>query len=805
MNNNYSNITKLVLLQELFKSTGLPQVKKLLDDLEPTESELGQIDVARQYSVGRKDYRFEVNAQNRVTSVFFNLNGAGADKNSANIPIRVLDTGNFPFPDLEDNADIERVVLELLDKLNEHPNISSESMLYLAEKYLTTLPVNIVDTNGKRILNDISLFDHISMVLGLLLCIKKCEVAKESVGFLMVGGDISGIQKFIYDIVSKNASRNLKGRSFYLQLLIDSVVQKLLYELELSSANIVYDSGGKFFILAPDIENVRKSINELRKELSGKLWEEHNIRLYLSLDFIELTDERFFSLVEGEGISKYWNDLERKIGKHKLQRYGSEMLTEKGFESFFEAQEEGGITERDSITGEEFDKEEIKEREQERTHKKCEKIFFLNRSEQEVFDPVKRLTFQQVKLGELLPKSKYWLSTEIKIQHPDATKEDDKNIEIFNPCEMGIYHYFLKKEQLKTILDSKENEGINFRILQFNNTDFELFNAENYTYGFTFYGGNQLPEHQENSTEKDEEEYKKGDTKTFSQLAGKGDFKRLGFLRMDIDNLGQIFVSGLQGQRTFSRYKALSRNLDYFFKGYLNKIWETDKYRDHTYILYSGGDDLFILGRWDKVLDMAQEIRGKFNKWVCKNPNLTLSGGMTNVTHKFPTIQAASLAEDAEKAAKAHKYKVSGSDEKKKKNAFYLFDTALDWDIEFEIVKYLKNKLLNFIETEQFHKSIINKINYYRDLQDYESRKDINPSWYWLLLYDFSQYARNRKKKHQEAIDFVHEMKNDAVQNKFNNGETDLLNKDRRTYLHLLNLAARWADFEIRTKNKDKK
>ena len=36
---------------------------------------------------------------------------------------------------------------------------------------------------------------------------------------LLVGGDFSGIQKYIYKIASKHAGRSLKGRSFYLHLL----------------------------------------------------------------------------------------------------------------------------------------------------------------------------------------------------------------------------------------------------------------------------------------------------------------------------------------------------------------------------------------------------------------------------------------------------------------------------------------------------------------------------------------------------------------------------------------------------------
>ncbi len=63
--------------------------------------------------------------------------------------------------------------------------------------------------------------------------------------FLLVGGDLSGIQKYIYGIIARGAAKNLKGRSFYLQLLIDNIVNFLIKELELFDANIIYKTGGR--------------------------------------------------------------------------------------------------------------------------------------------------------------------------------------------------------------------------------------------------------------------------------------------------------------------------------------------------------------------------------------------------------------------------------------------------------------------------------------------------------------------------------------------------------------------------------
>ena len=44
---------------------------------------------------------------------------------------------------------------------------------------------------------------------------------------LFVGGDLSGIQKFLYNISSKKAAVSLKGRSYYLQQYMDNVCSKI--------------------------------------------------------------------------------------------------------------------------------------------------------------------------------------------------------------------------------------------------------------------------------------------------------------------------------------------------------------------------------------------------------------------------------------------------------------------------------------------------------------------------------------------------------------------------------------------------
>jgi CRISPR-associated protein Csm1 len=68
---------------------------------------------------------------------------------------------------------------------------------------------------------------------------------------LLIGGDLSGIQRFLYAISSEGAAKSLRGRSAYLALLADAAVEFLLRELDLPPTQVVYRSGGHFYLLAP--------------------------------------------------------------------------------------------------------------------------------------------------------------------------------------------------------------------------------------------------------------------------------------------------------------------------------------------------------------------------------------------------------------------------------------------------------------------------------------------------------------------------------------------------------------------------
>jgi len=634
----------------------------------------------------------------------------------------------------------------------------AENLLNLLEKYASTIPSSTMH------LPDVSLYDHSKTTAAFAVCLydylkakndlKSFDVAPDEKSFLLIGADLSGIQSFIYDIVSRNAAKNLKGRSFYLQLLIDSILQRLLNKLKLFNANIVYASGGGFYLIAPNTNEIIKALEQFEDEISEKIFDTHQNRLFLAIDYVGFSESDLF----GQTIHQPWQKLIDKLDKKKQQR--NLKLIVNRYDDFFEPTDIGGDQIRDSITGEEI------------TNKR--QIVYLKKDGSIKEQPVHEITYQQIELGHQLKSSDYWISSDIELKYWENKP--------FDPCGIGIYHYFLSKNAVEKSRDNLKASADRVRIYTVNDVNFletVISGAEN-IYGFNFYGGNEFP------TEKDEGGFFV--PKTFDRLAGDEDseLKRLGILRMDVDNLGQAFINGFSdNKKTFSRYSSLSRSLDYFFRGYLNTIYKKPKYSDHTFIIYAGGDDLFIVGKWSLLADMANEIYTDFRQWTCNNPQLGISGGLAVVTPKFPIMKGAMLSDEAEKKAKSHKVN------NLEKNSITLFDFPLNWELEYPIVKDLKDQLLILLATtEGLPSGFLQRIYSFYENYLEQCKKGKNPRWRWMIAYDFSRMKGRIKS--DEAKSFIEELKQNLFADMY--GGRPL--QSGYHFIELLTIAARWAELE---------
>jgi len=156
---------------------------------------------------------------------------------------------------------------------------------------------------------------------------------------------------------------------------------------------------------------------------------------------------------------------------------------------------------------------------------------------------------------------------------------------------------------------------------------------------------------------------------TFEWLAEKSvGANKLGVMRLDVDNLGRIMMGKgfTEEDKSLLRLSTLSRNLSLFFKLYITSICcgkslpqgQTrvidlpQSQERKVIIIYSGGDDAFLVGAWSDVIELAFDLHDAFLAYTGNNPDITLSAGMLALSPEYPLYRFAEEAGLAEKAAK---------------------------------------------------------------------------------------------------------------------------------------------------------
>ncbi len=669
-------------------------------------------------------------------------------------PLELDDTTVFPQNFLGEDKDLNDDYLGLwggfITEFKNLPNAEFGSfvntLLPLLQKYTWCIPSSTHD------IPDISLYDHLRTTAAISLCyydfIKDKfpkELAAENTSIVrglfdgqysneefatIICGDLSGIQSFIYQIASHRAAKSLKGRSFIIQLLSDTCAEYMLEQLGLPETNLVYSSGGKFFILAPNTQNTVTVLEKVKNQLNTGLLAKYSGSIYLGVGQSTLTAQDFL-----DSLNEKWVAAIHNSAKTKSQRFVNQMLTD---DTFFLPMGDDADIKQCTICGLDVKKTDLitqKDNPDKQWCRTCDSII---------------ATGAKLKSADYLVKLKSMRGDYIPLDNIDVS------------------YILMPEDKLKQVYHDYKESIV--KIYKFNDTEFmpdkeiSLFDKG---FGYKFYGGNDMP------TDKN------GDIADFNKLAGERDdvFKRLGILRMDVDNLGLIFQKGFDFDShetdstgsfySISRLSTLSNMLDIFFSGYLNEIAFSDKYNRKLFIVYSGGDDIFMVGRWYHLIDCALEIYDTFKKFVCNHPRFTISGGMEMVPQKFPIHRAADLAGNAEDKAKAYQYKTDD----KEKDAFTFLGKSLSWH-DLKLVQQIKDELLEN-EEQAKNKGLLNRLrriqeNYKNQKDILDKNKDLSPKqraelvqynkWRWRMVYDLARYKKENKQanalidKLQEAM-----------------------------------------------------
>lgn len=660
------------------------------------------------------------------------------------------------FPVKEDS--FQNQIVSLWKDIKENIyNLQSQDIKVLSENILNVLFRFAVSIPSTETTPDVSLYDQTHVAAAIAICLYDLQSSGETSEkevFRLIGGDFSGIQSYIYQIVSKYAGKNLKGRSFYLNILADAVVRKLLKELSLYRANIVYNSGGCFYILAPNTSFVRNTLSKTIKDIEQNIFESHGTQLFVAIDSVTLSEREIANKEEGRPLNKVWQELFLCRDNKKSRRY-ADAITH-NYAKFFTPQSIDGFK-RDVITGEDFASDE--------SPKKLPGTFGENAF-------TSKENYAQIKIGQELKE------TDVLIVSQDKLDFFENNHAHICPANLGQYYYLADLKDINN--KSIQDKGSRVSVIFFNgknfNTDYTLEKSTtNNICSLQFYGGN----------------YFNGNT--FEEMCDNEGLSRLGVLRMDVDNLGSIFQSGIpEKQSSFARFASLSRSFDYFFSGYLNTICREDSRRDHSFIVYSGGDDVFIVGSWDTTIDIAWQIHKDFTQYTCNNAAFSISGGIAILNAKYPIIAGAQESAEEEERAKGHECGTQ------KKNSISFLGTPLNWEKEFPAVRNLKKELVSLLKVERLPKSFLSKIMELSQSANYQNHKIFNFKVYWLLAYTLKR-MKERYNKYDETKALLDRCLNEVCHNSGTlNGENITSNYNP---LQIWAFACRWAELEYRTNN----
>ena len=552
---------------------------------------------------------------------------------------------------------------------------------------------------------DISLFDHSRMTAAIAVCLsdwqgdvsallgaverdfaKKPQDGDEAKlaepVALLIGGDISGIQDFIYTISSKYAAKTLRGRSFYLQLLTEAVLRFLLREMGLPYLNVIYASGGHFFFLAP-LSQAEKLL-ALRKQVSEKLISAHGTHLYLALEAIEISPKGF----QRGNFPAVWSSLHDQLGERKQQRY--QELGSNFFLKVLEPSTSGGNPdEKCSVCGE-------------------DRYPIMGGSD----DEDKRCSLCSS------------FATELGAQLADAS-------------QIALGFGLPQAGKCQTALEVLRSFGMDVQLI----TKHSKYQSPEWVERVTLW---QLDDDQACPQEMlgkaaIVKHYSVHHIPQYSfdelQKMVKGGFHRLGVLRADVDHLGLVFSQGLQIEGkpagTLARTSMLSFQISLFFEGWVKRICDDPRWKETIYSVYAGGDDLFLIGPWDIMPDLALQLVSDFSEFTGNHPGLHLSAGLAFIDGKYPVYQAAADAGDAENQAKG-----AG------RNRFFFLGKAWTWD-EFNQLAQKKDRLVSLVlnekgETEVGPRALLgvlrNMAEQRSDAQAHHKGREWGP-WIWRGAY----------------------------------------------------------------------
>ncbi len=753
-----------VLYTDYFIEHDLP----LPPELEPKRSTLARLAAAHHKPAADNPYELAIQMGDRLSAGADRINAEGEDGNHIHARlVSIFDQINLEKDTNWDDIPAEKrhyYPLQAIDELEaafplkrEQANKSDYATLFqkftadleqlpldfgidhyiasitsLLEKYTWCIPSSTYKT-----MPDIPLYDHSTTTAALAQALAvyqaetgvACGAKQDSEHkFLLVGGDLSGIQKYIFGIDKSHAAgvaKMFRARSFYIQMITHTVILDILKKLELHQVAKIMDAGGRFILLVPATPRVKTTLKTLEYELQQWFYTQFNGIISLNFSYqIEMTEAELQQNKFKDCLDRFNDHLEER----KLHKF--DLLFANGCSPVIPMESsdysQNGVCTLCQIQPA---NQEAATRYAQKNHGKQLTICTACQS---LIDDV----------GTELPKKDYLLlqsaapnstalplfgALEMKFVSSLDSKKHQDCVDILNLNQRGKFTYHAVAGHLPTIDDGDI-------------ANWDHLGITHKKDGENFYNDDLMEE---------------GKPKTFQLLAesacriGLLDQKKhgkslLGAFKADVDNLGFIFSIGLGARISISRFASMSRMLNHFFANHLVqriKDEKNTKFRD-VYLVFAGGDDLFLLGPWTRVIEFAEQIGAEFRRYVGNNAYVTLSAGISVMKPLLPMHTIADAAEELLEVSKKRQDK-EGNDIK---NGVTLFDTTTNWN-KFSTLLEQGDEYFDLLEEGKVTTGLIGRLLEYGRMYKKFNAGDIRSGIYLSHMeYDFQRNLKFQDK-----------------------------------------------------------
>lgn len=145
-----------------------------------------------------------------------------------------------------------------------------------------------------------------------------------------------------------------------------------------------------------------------------------------------------------------------------------------------------------------------------------------------------------------------------------------------------------------------------------------------------------------------------------------------------------------------------------YFSIFLPYKLKTDERFKNIYTVFAGGDDLFLIGPWNRIIEFTGFLNESFKGYVCNNKKITISAGVSLHKPNDPVLAIAETSEHALSQAKSNN-----------RDSITIFSATTKW-ANFAELEQIKTTIHEWLDSEMINNAMIFRLNEFIEMRRQE-------------------------------------------------------------------------------------